>query len=268
MTPEQQIQARLDDIERHEGVCIVYACESGSRAWGFESLDRDFDVRFIYAQPTQAYLSVMPGRDVVEQPADDMLDISGWDLRKALQLLRRSNPPLLEWFQSAIVYREHPDIVARIRELMPRYYQPVACHYHYLHMAHGNNREYLQGDVVWLKKYLYVLRPILACLWIERGYGVVPIEFAALVNRVLEDGALKTTVQDLVHRKKEGDELARGPRIPIISDFLENELTRLSEQPAPPAPRTSADDLDRVFRQCLIDLYGDRIQPAPENLVQ
>ncbi|RPJ20944.1 MAG: nucleotidyltransferase domain-containing protein [Planctomycetaceae bacterium] len=265
MTPTEQIQVELGRIERDQNVCILYACESGSRAWGFESQDSDFDVRFIYVQPTQWYLRVMLGRDVIEPPADEVLDISGWDLRKALQLLRSSNPPLLEWLQSPIVYRERQDITAWIRELMPQYYQPATCHYHYLHMAQGNNREYLQGDVVWLKKYLYVLRPVLACLWIERDYGVVPMKFDALIDRILDDGELKTAVQDMVRRKKDGDELARGPRIPIISDFLERELARLSEKPAPPATRTSTDDLDRVFRRCLIEVYGGRIEPGPPS---
>jgi len=198
----------------------------------------------------------MPKPDVIERPADEVFDISGWDLRKALQLLHRSNPPLLEWLQSPIVYRERSEIVSRIRTLIPQYYQPVACHYHYLHMAQGNNREYLQGDTVWLKKYLYVLRPVLACLWIERGYGPVPMEFATLIERVVDEGHLKAAILDLVSRKKAGDELARGPRIPVISDFLEAELTRLSAKEAPPAARTSGADLDRVFRQCLIDVYG------------
>jgi len=263
MSPHRQIQAELERIEQENGVCILYACESGSRAWGFESQDSDFDVRFIYVQPTQRYLRVMPGRDVIEHRGDKVLDISGWDLRKALQLLRSSNPPLLEWLQSPIVYLERPGVVSWIRELMPQYYQPAACHYHYLHMAQGNNREYLQGDVVWLKKYLYVLRPVLACLWIERGYEVVPMKFATLIDRVLDGGELKTAVQDLVRRKKAGDELARGPRIPVISDFLERELARLSDKPAPSATRTSTDDLDRVFRRCLIEVYGDRIEPGP-----
>jgi predicted nucleotidyltransferase len=263
MTSDEQIQIELGRIEQEQNVCIIYACESGSRAWGFESQDSDFDVRFIYAQPTQRYLRVIAGRDVIEHRGDKVLDISGWDLRKALQLLRSSNPPLLEWLQSPIVYRERPGIVPWIRELMPQYYQPAACHYHYLHMAQGNNREYLAGDVVWLKKYLYVLRPVLACLWIERGHGIVPMKFATLIDRVLDDGELKTAVQNLVRRKKQGDELARGPRIPIISDFLERELARLSDEPAPAPTRTSTDDLDRVFRRCLIEVYGDRIEPGP-----
>lgn len=198
--------------------------------------------------------------DTIEQPIDGLLDISGWDLRKALQLLRKSNPPLLEWLQSPIVYRQRAGVVDRIRNLMPQYYQPAACHYHYLHMAQGNYRDYLQGDVVWLKKYLYVLRPVLACLWIERGYGVVPIEFHKLVERVIDDAAVKTAVQDLIRRKKSGEELDRGPHIPEISRFLKQELDRLSLLQSPPSERVSSDDLDRVFRECLIEVHGDRFQ--------
>jgi predicted nucleotidyltransferase len=260
MSPSRQIQTQLEQIEREEGTCIVYACESGSRAWGFASQDSDYDVRFIYVRPTQWYLSVMPGGDVIERPVDGVLDISGWDLRKALQLLRKSNPPLLEWLQSPIAYRQQAGVISRIRALMPEYYRPVACHYHYLHMAQGNYREYLQGEQVWLKKYFYVLRPVLACLWIEQGHGIVPMEFLTLVERVLDDGELKTAIQELLRRKKAADELDRGPRIPVISDFLDRELTRLAEKQAPPATRTSTEDLDRAFRQCLIDVYGDRIK--------
>jgi len=260
MDVRTQIRAELERIEREEGVCVIYGCESGSRAWGFESHDSDYDVRFLCVHPTPWYLRVIPGRDVVERPIDGILDISGWDLRKALQLLQKSNPPLLEWLQSPIVYRERTGVVRRIRDLMPKYYEPAACHYHYLHMAQGNYRDYLQGDTVWLKKYFYVLRPVLACLWIERGYGVVPIEFHTLVERVLDDGDVKTAVQDLVRRKRAGEELDRAPRIPQISDFLARELDRLALLQAPPSQRKSAADLDEVFLRCLIDLYGPQIR--------
>jgi hypothetical protein len=259
MDVQEQIQAELDRIEREKGVGIVYACESGSRAWGFESHDSDYDVRFLYLRPTQWYLSIAPGREVIERPIDGVLDISGWDLRKALRLLQKSNPPLLEWLQSPTVYRERAGVVQRIRDLMPQYYEPAACHHHYLHMAQGNYRDYLQGEVVWLKKYLYVLRPVLACLWIERGYGVVPIEFQATVDRVLDDGDVKAAVQDLVRRKKAGEELERAPRIPQISNFLAQELDRLSQLQAPPSQRKSTTDLDQVFRRCLIDIHGPYI---------
>ncbi|MCL5280050.1 MAG: nucleotidyltransferase domain-containing protein [Planctomycetes bacterium] len=267
MDVRAQIEAELEQIEREHGVRVIYACESGSRAWGFASSDSDYDVRFIYVHPTEWYLTVMPGSDTIERPIDGVLDVSGWDLKKALQLLRKSNPPLLEWLQSPIVYHERPNVVQRIRELMPVYYEPVACHYHYLHMARGNYREFLQGDEVWLKKYFYVLRPVLACLWIERGYGVVPTEFQTLVDRILDEGSVKTAVRDLIQRKKAGAELDRGPHIPAISSFLSHEVDRLSGLQAPPARHASDARLDQVFRECLIDIYGDKIRanvPAGE----
>jgi len=265
MDVRTRVEAELERIERQKGVGIVYACESGSRAWGFESSDSDYDVRFIYVRPTEWYLRVVPGGDVIETPSDGLLDVSGWDLRKALQLLRKSNPPLLEWFQSPIVYRERRGVVRRIRDLMPHYYQPAACHYHPLHLAQGNYRDYLRGDTVGLKKYFYVLRPVLACLWIERGYGVVPIEFQVLVERVLDEGDVKTAVQDLIRRKRAGEELDRGPRIAVISTFLARELDRLSGLQAPPTARPSSAELDQAFRECLIEIYGDHIQALPPS---
>ncbi len=260
MDLQEQIQTELERIEREKEVCIVYACESGSRAWGFESQDSDYDVRFIYLHPTEWYLRVMSGPSVIERPVDAVLDISGWDLKKALQLLRKSNPPLLEWLQSPIIYRERSRVVQRLRDLMPQYYQPASCHYHYLHMAQGNYREFLQGDMVWLKKYLYVLRPVLACLWIERGCGVVPIEFHRLVERVVDDTGVKLAIQDLIRRKRSGEELDHGPHIPAISSFLQRELDRLSQIDAPLPVRTSSAGLDHVFRESLIEVYGDSIR--------
>ncbi len=81
---------------------------------------------------------------------------------KALALFRKSNSPLLEWLHSPIVYKEDRRFVERLKALLPDY-SPRACMYHYLHMAGGNLREYLKDERVWIKKYFYVLRPLLAC---------------------------------------------------------------------------------------------------------
>jgi predicted nucleotidyltransferase len=183
---ENRIQAAISEIENTECVTVLYACESGSRAWGFASTDSDYDVRFIYLRPPSWYLSVdlEVKRDVIERPITDVLDVSGWDLRKALKLFRKSNPPLLEWLGSPIVYREEYPTASRLRELAKTYCPGTACGYHYLHMAQGNYREYLKGEIVWRKKYFYVLRPLLAIRWLEAGLGVVPTEFGQLVEKV------------------------------------------------------------------------------------
>lgn len=142
---QEVITEQLDRLEREEQVRILYACESGSRAWGFPSQDSDYDVRFIYVRKPEWYLSIFDKRDVIERPISDKLDISGWDLRKALNLYRKSNPPLLEWLQSPIRYAEKYSVTEQLREISPLTFSPKSCMYHYLNMARGNYREYLSG---------------------------------------------------------------------------------------------------------------------------
>ena len=226
---EQRIQAALSEIEETEDVIVLYACESGSRAWGFASSDSDYDVRFLYLHPPSWYLTVDLEfrRDVIERPITGMLDVSGWDLRKALKLFQKSNPPLLEWLGSPIVYREEFETASRLRTLAPAYYSMAACGYHYLHMAQGNYREHLKGDIVWRKKYFYVLRPLLAIRWLEMDKGIVPTEFEKLVDATVPAGELRDAIHVLVAEKANGAEMDHGPRIPVISDFVADEMTRL-----------------------------------------
>lgn len=260
-----RIVQTLAQIESEHQVSIIFACESGSRAWGFESEDSDYDVRFIYLHPVAWYLSIDRSRDVIELPIYGSLDVSGWDLRKTLRLMRKSNPPLLEWLQSPIIYREHSASLDRLRSLVPSCYSPLACHYHYFHMAEGNYREYLRGNEVWLKKYFYVLRPLLACIWIERGFGVVPIEFSTLVDRLIDPGPLKQSIEQLINRKRAGAELDRGPRIAVISDFLDREIERLAGKAELPATRLPVSSLDRAFQEILTDLYGKTIEATADR---
>lgn len=251
----QRIEEMLARVEAEHGVRILYACESGSRGWGFDSADSDWDVRFIYCHPRDWYLSIEEERDVIELPIDDLLDMNGWDLRKSLRLMKKSNPVLLEWLSSPIVYREDAGIMAGVRSLAHDFYQPAACLHHYLHMAQGNFREYLQGETVWLKKYFYVLRPVLACLWIERGLGNVPMAFDELVAGVVEDSELKRHIAELAALKRSGAEMDNGLRIPVIHLFLEREIARLSDMVAS-VSRTSVPPelqakMNRFFRDTL-----------------
>lgn len=251
----QRIQETLTRIEAEHGVRILYSCESGSRGWGFDSADSDWDVRFIYCHPRDWYLSVEEGRDVIELPIDDLLDVNGWDLRKSLRLMKKSNPVLLEWLSSPIVYREDAEAMAAYRLLAQDFYQPAACLHHYLHMAKGNFREYLQGETVWLKKYFYVLRPVLACLWIERGLGVVPMAFDELVSGVVYDDELRDSIAKLTELKMSGAELDSGVRIPVIHSFLECEIDRLgkvaSNLSRNPVSAELREKINRYFRDTL-----------------
>jgi predicted nucleotidyltransferase len=254
----EAITGALTRLEGEEDVRVLYAVESGSRAWGFASTDSDWDVRFLYVRRPEWYLSVRARRDVLEYPlTPEGLDVSGWDLKKALLLFAKSNPPLLEWLHSPIVYRETVSTAARLRGEAARGFSPRACIHHYLHMAEGNYREYLLGDTVRLKKYFYVLRPVLACRWLERHETMPPVEFAAMVDAVLPTG-LRGVLDGLVARKRAGDELKAGPRIPEINDFLDAEITRLRNvaQGIKVGPPTDWDALDEVFRATLREAWG------------
>ena len=236
---EEIIQKKLLEIEEKFNVKILYAVESGSRAWGFPSKDSDYDVRFIYIHPPEWYLSIdQQGigakRDVIEEPINDLLDISGWEITKTLRLFRKNNPPLLEWLRSDIIY------------------------YQNLNMAKNNYREYLQGSEVRIKKYFYVLRPILACKWIEKYNMTPPISFHELLEDVVPEGELKNAVELLLKRKIKGDELDIEFRINVINDFLENEIEHLEEYAKSLRVQTKDPTkiLDELFRGTLQEVWG------------
>lgn len=244
-----KIQSELQRIERDHQVRVLFAAESGSRAWGFASRDSDYDVRFIYVHERDWYLSIEEKRDVIEEPVNDELDICGWDLRKALQLLRKSNPSLLEWLKSPIVYRAEPGFALLFGHLAAEFASPDRLFLHYLHMAQGNAREYLKGDIVRLKKYFYVLRPLLACRWIEQKRGPVPMEFQTLVDELIQDPLLRLHIAVLTARKRAGEELDRAQRVPIISAFIEAELDRLAQVAPTNVIAPTTEKLNTFFRE-------------------
>lgn len=63
-----EILQRLSKAEEEHGVRMLFAIESGSRAWGFASPNSDYDVRFIYAREPSWHQAVdlEERRDVIE----------------------------------------------------------------------------------------------------------------------------------------------------------------------------------------------------------
>ena len=232
MNPQQEIiasiQKKLLEIEKEYSVRILYAVESGSRAWGFESTDSDYDIRFIYVHNKNWYLNILPKRDVIECPIANEFDYSGWDLRKTLFLLYKSNPVLFEWLKSPIVYYKDDFFYSVMEELSKLNFSPISSIYHYLHMARTNYRQYLQTDEVKIKKYFYVLRPIMACMWIETYKEPPPMEFEKLLTQI-QDKELLDRINELLMRKKGGIELGLEPKISIINSFIENDLRHFED---------------------------------------
>jgi len=224
MSIRNEIASRLKKIEHEHSVEILFAVESGSRAWGFESIDSDYDIRFVYKHAVDWYLSIEKKRDVIEYPVDGVFDFSGWDIQKALKLFSKSNPPLLEWLRSPILYLEQGSLRKDLLDLEKKYFSPRACILHYFHMASGNYREYLKTETVKTKKYLYVLRPLFACEWIKKNGTPPPMEFEKLADEALASNPVRNQVFDLLSRKRTNEELGEGPAIPDLNRYVEEKL--------------------------------------------
>ena len=201
---------KLEEIQKRENIRILHCVESGSRAWGFASPDSDFDVRFIYVRPKEFYLRLDQTRDVIEWQLDDTLDINGWDIKKTLQLLYKSNPTLFEWNSSPIIYRTTKEWES-ISKIINNYFVARAGLYHYLSTAKSNYREYLKGEMVRLKKYFYVLRPLLACKWILAEGTPPPMLFKTLMDKYLDED-VKPDVLKLLDLKINTPEITEGKR--------------------------------------------------------
>ena len=247
----EKIQEQLRRIEEAENIKILFAVESGSRAWGFASPDSDYDVRFIYIRRLEDYLRLNTIRDVIELPIDDVLDINGWDLQKTLRLLHKSNPTLFEWFSSPIVYQE-TEFADKFRDLMMHYFSSKKTMYHYVSMAEGNYREYLKGDLIRAKKYFYVLRPVLACQWILDWGTPPPMLFSELLKAELPV-ELIDVVNQLLELKMNSPEVKLIKRISEINEYLDESIpsikraVRLLEDSLTP----DWNELNQLFLQSL-----------------
>ncbi len=248
-----EIIKRLRSTEEKEGVRILMAIESGSRAWGFASPNSDYDVRFIYSRDKDWYLAVNleEKRDVIEYPIIDEIDLNGWDVRKALRLYWKSNPTFVEWIQSPMIYINSGSFREESRKILPSIYSVEKGIYHYRSMAKTNYRGYLRDKIVPLKKYFYVLRPLFAIQWLEKYGSVAPIEF----NKVLElvkDNELLDTIHELLEKKKNSKEKMLISTIPILDKFIKSELSRLEEIKLPKLDREiEMAQLNKLFHMIL-----------------
>ena len=249
---KQLIVEKLREIEKTENVRILLAVESGSRAWGFASPDSDYDARFIYVRPQSEYLRLKACRDVIELPIEGELDINGWDVQKALRLMHRSNPSLLEWLHSPILYLE-TDEAELLRRTADMYFSEKRSLYHYASMALNNYRYYLKGETVRAKKYFYVLRPVLACRWILDRHTVPPVPFDELLRAELP-AELAGDVERLLDIKINSPEVRDIPRIDRLNEYLDASIAEIfaAANSMEAAPDVGWDALDRLFASVAI----------------
>ncbi len=216
MMNRETIEKYLFEIERDNDVRILFAAETGSRAWGFSSQDSDWDARFIYVHRPEWYLTVRPGRDVIEVMKEDGFDAAGWDIRKALFLFSKINLTMIEWFNSPIIYRDDEFFHGAIDALSPYFFNKFPGLYHYYHLAINHDKRYLEKRGVELKRYLYFLRSMLACKWIIEKETPPPVLFDRLVEAEVQEPEIRREIDHILLLKRSGKSHDKE----IVSDAL------------------------------------------------
>lgn len=216
-----RINERLSELEDEHRFRIIYACESGSRAWGFASEDSDYDVRFVFVWPKERYLGISGVSDGFDLGVDEeLIDLSGWDLRKSLRLFMKSNGALLEWLHGPIVYREDAELMARWRGLVADTFCPKSNAAHYGGLAKNIWMGIAEGSSTTAKKYLYALRAVLAAQFVIAHGKPAPVRFAELLDGVEIAPEIRTQIDAMVEEKAGGNESDGIARASALDEFL------------------------------------------------
>lgn len=219
---KKRIEEKLREIENSEGLKILFCCESGSRAWGFPSPDSDYDARFIYTRPVNYYLSVFEKTDHLSYALDDELDINGWDIKKVLGLVSKSNAVVFEWLQSPIIYEEQPDFRTELWLLCQQYFSMKPNMYHYLGVAKSAFDTISGEDEIKIKKLFYVIRPLLAAKWCRQKKTIAPMNIQPLLELLPAD-----ILQFVLHCMHIKENAAEGYLIKIekeLKEYISSEI--------------------------------------------
>ena len=224
---KQMIIDKLASVEKEHNIKILFSCESGSRGWEFPSPDSDYDVRFIYVRPYRYYLSVMERVDDLHFDITGDLDMYGWDIRKVLQLLRKSNVTPFEWLQSPIIYRQVPGFKEELWALCQHYFGRRSNIHHYLGIAQGALASMTNGNDITIKKLFYVLRPLLAAKWCLEKQSIAPMTIGPLMT--LLPAPFQKQVSALIAMKATA---AEGHVINLADElktYIEEEFANINE---------------------------------------
>lgn len=255
-----QIKTRLREIEQHHRVRVLWAVESGSRGWGFPSPDSDYDCRFIYLRSPADYLALYRGRDVIETPIEDVFDVNGWDLQKALRLMLKGNAVILEWLRSPFSYAGNADFCKSLLQVAERVARRDAVAEHYFHLAlNMQKRIATESDSFPLKKLFYVLRPVMAlrCMRLHPALAFPPMSFLDQMSLSDLPAPMVTEITGLLARKAVTRELGAGPCPPALAEFVTAEIELCGRHFVPPEPIDSGwIELADTFFRSTLDQYA------------
>lgn len=224
-----KIHAALERLEHEHNIKILYACELGSRVWGFSSPNSDYDVKFIYVRQPKDYLLLQPKKDTITELAENnTLDLVGWDLRKVLHGISKSSVSIFEWFDSPTIYRNYFDFHADLLAQVPQWFSSIRAEHYYINLVKLNLNKYIDSHdrVIW-KKYLMVIRPLLAAIWVRQNKSIPPLSIDTLLQILpARERIAAVTIESMIFGLSAHSypQPLVGPTIPIVQKFINQYL--------------------------------------------
>ncbi len=234
---KQKIAKLLKSIEKEHNIKILFAIENGSRAWGMDSKDSDYDVRFVFYRPLENYVTLDKPSDVITAAFDEnlqshdvqgsLIDMCGFDIHKYLKLLASSNPTTIEWLHSPIVYLGDNNI--GLKSYMNSNFSQEKLFHHYFSLFQNNYKLYIRdGKEITYKKYLYSMRGLLNALYVLKFDKIPPLlmrdTLQAMQSHLPEGIASK--LNEVIEIKSQGLEKETVLRIPEFDEFFKEELAK------------------------------------------
>lgn len=225
MDKKIEVIQHLKELEKNKGIYLLFAVETGSRVWRLQSKDSDFDIRFVYKRPVEDYLRINKLPDVIEKLSGNM-DFVGFDIFKFTKLLLTSNPSMIEWLKSDIIYFDDGKTKEKLKEFIEKKYNPVPLYHHYKSMCKQNYLKYLKTcENMTYKKYLYAMRGLINAKWVTQFKTTPPINFNKtldLINHLPDEVINK--LREIIELKKEGLEEVKVSKIHLFESFIESFL--------------------------------------------
>ncbi len=250
-------------LEKEHKVRILFAVENGSRAWRMESEDSDYDVRFVFVRPLKGYLQINKPSEVIEAYYDkngkpcsqegSLIDMLGFDVFKYTRMLYSSNPTMIEWIVSDMVYYGRQN--SAFKKFAVKYFDPKALYNHYKSMCSSNYLKYLKsGDLVTYKKYLYAYRGLVNAKWVLHKNSVPPIIFSEALKGmkgVMPDSVLEK-INSIIRLKLKGGEKDIISNIAEMDDYIESFLKE-KEEKLETKPKIQLEDLNKEIRKIVLN---------------
>jgi len=227
---KNEILQKLRDTEQNYQVKIPLAIESGSRGWGFAAHNADYDCRFIYVHTKDWYLSILNKKDYIECASDAVFDVNGWDLKKVLTHIIKSNAVMFEWLSSNEIYIKDDTVVKLLQNLSDTFFNPIATSYHYLNTAKNKLTEILYADNAKIKKYFYALRPLTNLQYIHQYGKMPPMEYEKTLSAIEAPAEIVTAIKELIEEKRQANEHDLIPRNKQLVSYIKNEVELFTER--------------------------------------